>query len=520
MTAIVTDQFRLNNAKNFVDSVLDSQNSHYIFLGLPNPSISGFGRLQNWDSNPPPPIDNLDYLSHYKDTIIFGRKITPNNIRRLIRRVDWVKNTRYEMYRHDYSASNPSPKTNSFRLYDADYYIINSQFRVYICIDNGASSTNVLGNQSQDEPNFIDLEPSKAGESGDGYTWKYCFTIDPSDVIKFDSIDYVPVPNYWETSTNPEIEAVRDSADSTINSNQIKKVYINNEGSAYNSTSSELDILGDGEGGKVIVDVVGGKIKDVLISSGGKNYTYGRVDLSTINQGATSFAHLIPIIPPSRGHGYDIYNEFGCDKVLVYCRFDDSSKDFPVDSKFSQIGILKNPTIIGSNNSLFADEKFSNLYSLKLVKSSVTSPEDAISGNSIYQTISGIGTVSGYIASFDAETNVLKYFTDRSIIYNDSSYDQKDSKNVKNKAKKLSFSTQGGNITSINNFSGSIDANFQGNTVGVSSTKVVNLSSTFISGISVPEINKGSGEIIYIDNRPIVARNSRQKEDIKIILEF
>mgnify|MGYP000403608423 FL=1 len=42
----------------------------------------------------------------------------------------------------------------------------------------------------------------------------------------------------------------------------------------------------------------------------------------------------------------------------------------------------------------------------------------------------------------------------------------------------------------------------------------------FTSGIAEPEINKGSGDVIYLDNRPVISRNSRQKEDIKIILEF
>ena len=37
MPAVVTDQFRIANAGNFVDSVLDSSNSYYVFLGLPNP---------------------------------------------------------------------------------------------------------------------------------------------------------------------------------------------------------------------------------------------------------------------------------------------------------------------------------------------------------------------------------------------------------------------------------------------------------------------------------------------------
>jgi hypothetical protein len=42
----------------------------------------------------------------------------------------------------------------------------------------------------------------------------------------------------------------------------------------------------------------------------------------------------------------------------------------------------------------------------------------------------------------------------------------------------------------------------------------------FNSGLANPEINKKSGDVIYIDNRPLVARNLRQKEDVKIILEF
>ena len=298
MSAIVTDQFRILNSKNFVDSVQDPNNSYYVFLSLPNPDIVGFGRSETWNSNTPSPIDSLDYLNHVKDTIIFGRKITPNNIRRLIRRVDWNANTIYELYRHDYSVANPSQRTSSYRLYDAEYYVINSDYRVYICIDNGSSPVYPSGRPSQDEPKFVDLEPSRAGESNDGYIWKYLFTVNPSDIIKFDSIDYIPIPNDWETSDNSDIVAIRDSADSLVNYNQIKKVYIESSGNGYNVTDSELNIIGDGEDGRVIVDVVAGKINDVIVSSGGRGYTYGRVDLSSINQGAISFAHLIPIIPP------------------------------------------------------------------------------------------------------------------------------------------------------------------------------------------------------------------------------
>ena len=53
MSAIVTDQFRIANANNFVESVLSDSNSYYIFLGLSNPGTPstpvGFGRDTAWD---------------------------------------------------------------------------------------------------------------------------------------------------------------------------------------------------------------------------------------------------------------------------------------------------------------------------------------------------------------------------------------------------------------------------------------------------------------------------------------
>ena len=167
MSALVTDQFRILNASNFIDSVQDSSNSYYVFVGLSNPSPSsvGFGRDSNWNSTPPNPTDNVDYLNHYESTALFGKKITSANIRRVIRRIDWVRGTKYEMYRPDYSGINSAPITGALRLYDANYYVMNSDYRIYICISNGSSGVNPKGNASQDEPTFTDLEPSSAGET-------------------------------------------------------------------------------------------------------------------------------------------------------------------------------------------------------------------------------------------------------------------------------------------------------------------------------------------------------------------
>ena len=515
MAAIVTDQFRILNAGNFVDSVTNSSNSYYVFVGLSNPAVVGYGRTTNWDTNTPNPTDNFDYQNFVGDNMSFGKKVTSANIRRLIRRINWTRGTKYEMYRHDYSLAQLSPITKSSRLYDANYYVMNSEYKVYICIDNGSSGINTVGNSSLDEPTFTDLEPSKAGVSGDGYVWKYLYTVSPSDIIKFDSTEYISLPSDWETSTNAQISAVRNNGNSDTNENQIKKVYIDKQGLGYSQGSHELNILGDGSGGKVIVDVdANGKITDAIVSSGGKNYTYGMVDLGSINPNSSTKAKLIPIIPPSKGHGYNIYKELGADRVLVYARFDDSTRDFPTDVVFSQIGIVKNPTSIGSTT-IFTENQYSSLGAIKF--SSVTGTVSV--GDKISQSVTG-GTAKGYVASYDTETKVLKYFQDRNSFLNQTYFDTTDYVGVSTNSKLYEFASNSNAVTTTGGFSGSIDTGFTGVSTNPTGTKLISLGTQFTNGVANAEINKGSGDIVYLDNRPAITRNSRQKEDVKIILEF
>ena len=510
MAAIVTDQFRILNASNFINSVTGGDDSYYVFLGLDNPVQVGFGRTTDWNTDIPNPTDNLEYSSHYRDTSLFGKRITSSNIRRLIKKVTWTSNTSYEMYRQDYSIQNPTPNSNSSRLYDSNYYVINRDFRVYICIDNGSSGTNLKGNKSQDEPTFTDLEPSAAGVSGDGYIWKYLFSVSPSDIVKFDSTEYVVVPNDWEISTDSQIVSVRENGDSgPTNPNQIKKVYIEDGGEGY--SSGVVDIIGDGSGGRVSITVnSSGSITSTQVVVGGYGYTWGIVDLGSLqpSESLPNPAKLIPIIPPSKGHGYNIYTELGTDKVLVYARFDDSTKDFPTDTKFAQVGIIKNPTTFSSNTAVFTENQYSSLGAIKLTSNFAGTP---VIGGEITQVVSG-GTARGYVASYDSETKVLKYFQDRSLYFGNSldQTDRTDHSRVYN------FESS---AEPIEPFAGSIDTSFNSNKVTVGS-KLIDLGVTFTSGLANPEINKKTGDIIYIDNRPLVTRDIRQKEDIKIILEF
>ena len=232
-------------------------------------------------------------------------------------------------------------------------------------------------------------------------------------------------------------------------------------------------------------------------------------------QGSTlsRLAKLVPIIPPSRGHGFDLYKELGSDKVLLYARFDDSTKDFPVDTTFAQIGLVRNPTSFGSTT-VYTANQFSNLNAVKLINTSGT----IAVGDEIRQSV-GTSTAVAYVASYDTQTSVLKYFQDRSLYFSPVTGDQKDYVGVSSEAKVLAFDSSAEPIITLSGFTGNIDQTFSGITT-IINNKTINLGVNFSDGLADPEINKRTGEILYLDNRTEVTRNSRQKEDIKVILEF
>jgi len=224
-------------------------------------------------------------------------------------------------------------------------------------------------------------------------------------------------------------------------------------------------------------------------------------------------ATIGPIIPPSRGHGFDVYTELGTDKVLIYARFDSSTKDFPVDTQFAQVGILKNPQEL-SSTSVFTQSHFSSLFAVKLADDFTGTPTI---GGEITQTRTDGNIAKGYVASYDSETKVLKYFQDRSLYFGNEK-DQTDYDTVDSQGKVLAFESTATAVTATG-FSASIETTFSSGITTVG-TKNVDLGVSFTAGMAVPEINKGSGEVIYLDNRASIARNARQKEDLKIILEF
>ena len=94
MSAIITDQIRILNAKNFVAGVASSENSYYSFIGLPNPSDV----QTNWDTDPPTPKDSFDQERSYYDSMIAMKKINNTDIRQVVTKRIWKSGTKYDMY--------------------------------------------------------------------------------------------------------------------------------------------------------------------------------------------------------------------------------------------------------------------------------------------------------------------------------------------------------------------------------------------------------------------------------------
>jgi hypothetical protein len=516
MTAIITDQFRIKSAESFVSGIGSTSGSnYYLWIGLTNANeISA-----SWDDNPPAPKDSFDDENDYWDTMLSLKKLNEDDVVRVVRKIQWTSGTFYDYYRHDYSRSNLTKVTSATNLYDSNFYVVNSDYRVYICLQNGTDPENPLGKPSLDEPTFTDLEPRSAGTSGDGYIWKYLYTIKPTEIIKFDSTNYIPVPNGWFTKA--EYGAVRNNAES---SGQIKIITIANRGVGYGTaaTYNNVEIKGDGNGAtcSVVVNSTG-TIGAVEVTNGGSNYTFGTVDLISagiVNDGSTT-ASLEVIIPPKGGHGSDIYRELGAYRVLVYSRLENDliNPDFITGNQFARVGIVKNPLAFDSTD-LLDLSKASAVYALKLTGSYATSTTFT-ADSYVRQTVSTASTSVGRVVSWNAASGVLKYWQDRKLASgNTATYGY----NL------LRFTgspdTGGSAVVSGGSNNLTIDTNF-GSTSnpGIKTTinsKTYYLGQNFVSGVANPEVKKYSGEIIYVDNRASVTRSATQKEDIKIVLEF
>ena len=485
MAAIITEKFRVHNARQFKEDFGEAASSTFIFIG----------RSFDWadENSPPTPVNSVrDEIDSYADMIAM-KKVASSDVSHALSRRDWASGTSYDEYADDYSASNLAPASSANNLYDSRFYVITDEYNVYKCIRTGRDSSGAVVNSTV-KPTGTATSPFAVQDtdaaSGRGYMWKYMYSVSASDTIKFVTNDFIPVKTIGaQTEVFGDVAGV-GSAAADDGSTQwdvengaidggIHHIKVVNGGSGYtNGTYTNVNIVGDGSGAQCTVTVEGGAIVHAQIESAEEGTGYRRAeinvaDISGIGSGTSG--DLKPIVSPIYGHGADPVVEMGGNYVIVNSRleFAEGSGDFPTDNDFRRVGLIQDPfqdgtTTISTDATLMACNK------IVVASASGLGVDDVITN----AAVDASGVAVGRIVSISG-TNI--FYTPV---------------------------TNAGN--GYNDFAGA-------DTVYVSGSSVTTVSSV---DSDFPEVERYSGNIMYLENRGAVTRASDQIEDIKLIIEM
>ncbi len=487
MAAIITEKFRTHNARQFIEDFSETGDRNFIFIG----------RSHAWpdDTAPPAPANSIEEeINAYEDMIAL-KKVSSTDISHGLVRYNWTSGTTYDEYRHNYSATNTTNKTNVSNFYDARGYVITSDFKVYKCIKSGAGG-------SSDEPSHTGIHPVL---ESDGYMWKFMYSVVASDVIKFVTNDFIPVKTlgakaavngsganggFGSTATD-DGSAQWDNENGAVDG-AIYHYVVTAAGSGYNNGSTntftfDVAIEGDGSGAVATLQFTSGSSTSVVFKdsssygTGYKRASHPALTSALSGLTAGTGATFDPIISPINGHGADPVEELGGNYAIVNSRLEFSESaggnDFPTDNDFRRIGLIKNP-VKSDGGAVSDDPTMTATNQLTVVDGSTISVDDLLTD----------------AASESATTAKVRVVSKSG-----------------NVLKTLPVVNSGGEYVAFAN-SDEVYRNGSG-------TKTTDVTS---SGVSTahPEMTRFTGQILYVENRGAVSRASDQIEDIKLIIEM
>ena len=500
MAAIITEKFRQSSANLFKSSF--GTDKYYMFVGKSQPWTSEGAAS---DSLPPAPVDSIAPESYYWDDMLAAKLIGTTNTTFAIPRRNYATTSAFDMYRHDISGTTttgnyPSKTTTSSgatSVYDSTYYFMTSAYRVYKVLYNGdptqTGATNISGAEPTSEQNGPFWHDAN-------YYLKYMYSLTTSEVQNFLTTDFIPVTITANSAANRPINVVM----------------VTSGGSSYPNGTFYTKVRGDGTTTAIIKLVVsGGTIQEfgdgasyTSMQNAGVGYSFATVDLSGTNiftdtaatsaiSGATltswnnaTAGAITPMIEPTGGHGTDDVVELGAHFVMVQGKFEPSDSDATQLNDFRRIGILRNPTAGGSAASI-ATARTTNAL---IVSGSIGTNYQA--DELITQATTG---AQGRVIEFDATNKILYYVQEKY-----SSYGLDTNGNL------TAFSTNAAVTGSSSSASYSVDTSISATVNGV----------VFAGGYASPELDRDSGEVIYVENRRAISRASDQTEDIKVVVEY
>ena len=471
MAAIVTNKFRLHNAEQFYESFSEASTSYYLFVGRPQPWTATTPYGGGTDVAPPTPLDNVDDEYMYFRDMLAAKRIATTDIQYAIPRHNWTTGTVYDYYRGDYGSQWSSTTSDIVKTVNAGinlwasttlFYVLSSTNNVYKCMSNngGVAST---------------VEPSGTSNAeystGDGYWWKYMYTLTTTQITDFLTADFMPVVTNATVST-----AAVDGA--------IRQYKVMRGGAGYTPGSYAASVGGDGvlRGGvqatASITVGAGGDVTACAVNVAGTKYTFGTITMPAGAGSPSQDAIITPLIGPPGGHGYNAVDELGGFYIMTNTTISgtEGSGDFVVDQDFRRVGIVLNPYNYGTTTISTA----STLNALKSMTFSGTPGsfliDEVITG--------GTSGAKGLVVAWDSTTKILKY-----------------------------IQTQWTGVSATLPYS----------EVAFAALEVVTSASNAtgtIASLTNPEIAYYTGKGIYVEDRAPISRATDQTENIKLIVEF
>jgi len=198
MASLLSPNHYFEAANNFLYNVGSSNSAHYFYVAKPQPwtNTSGGDDDTAWRA-PNNSVSQVE-LDVYDD-MLFGKLITGSDLNRVIPKYEWVSNTVYSQY-----------DQNDSSLYSKNFYVVttdvNDEYNVYKCIDNNSNTLSTIKPTLQNTVGTF--------KTGDGYTWKYMYTVDVQANTRFTTTGFLPVVSNSAVQGNSipgTIDAIRIS---------------------------------------------------------------------------------------------------------------------------------------------------------------------------------------------------------------------------------------------------------------------------------------------------------------------
>jgi hypothetical protein len=418
----------------------------------------GVGRPIDWNNtdDAPDPENTGREIRNAQVNLMSIKKIEAHSF--VIPRYSWSFGSIYSGY-NDNTDGHP---LNS-------YYVLTDENKVFVCLEQGK---NANGQAVTSTVKPISTATS-AFELADGYRWKFLYSIGSLRTSQFVSANFIPVDKFTSFDSSDTIDVVQQvGIHNAATPGQITGYTMTNNGSGY-TTVPTVNVVGDGISARGAATISGGQVTKIEVKdSGGGDFAFGTgytwASLEITGGGGTG-ATARPVLAPSDGFGSDPREDLRSQAIMFSLSPTGSEGDtWVTDNDFRQVCLIRNPTLPNSNT-LFTAETGNAMYKMRLSSNSVSfSPDKTIEGSTSGAEAHVATIDSDFLYYIQTETTGFTPFSDGEAI----------------------------NET---------DGDGQG----------------IADSASIPgDINKISGDVIFIDNRAAVQRADDQTEDIKIIIQL